>query len=92
MKSKFEGENGEVEKTERKKRRESECEYERQLQMEKQKQLEDLTNKFNKLQCEKKKLMESIKAKKEACAEVEVDNNILRAQFAELANLLRFFK
>ncbi|TKY61714.1 Ocs element-binding factor 1 [Spatholobus suberectus] len=65
-------------------------EYARKSRMKKQKRLEDLTNEVNRLQSVNKMLVESIKAKKEMCVEIEVPNNILRAQIVELDDRLRF--
>ncbi|KAG5054379.1 hypothetical protein JHK85_006889 [Glycine max] len=72
------------------KRRALNREYARQSRLRKHKRLEDLTNEVNMLQSANKKLVESIKAKEEAYAETEVDNNILRAQTVELTDRLRF--
>ncbi|KAK7337518.1 hypothetical protein VNO77_18097 [Canavalia gladiata] len=62
----------------------------RRSRMRKQKQLEDLTDEVSRLQGANKKLVESIKAKEEACVETEAANSILRAQTMELADRLRF--
>ena len=58
--------------------------------MKKQKQLEDLTNEVSRLQGSNSQLVQSIKAKEEACVEIEAANSVLRAQTMELADRLRF--
>ncbi|MCI30018.1 ocs element-binding factor 1-like, partial [Trifolium medium] len=62
----------------------------RRSRMKKQKQLEDLSDEANRLQIENKKLLESIKAKEEACIENIAANGVLRAQTMELTDRLRF--
>lgn len=84
-------EGGEVQIDERKRKRMlSNRESARRSRMRKQKQLEDLSDEVSKLQGANKKLLETIKAKEEACIETEAANGILRAQTLELTDRLRF--
>lgn len=54
--------------------------------------LEHLTNRVNKLESAKKKLLESMKAVVEACDEIEASYNILRAKYMEFTNELHVLK
>ena len=62
----------------------------RRSRMRKQKQVEDLTEEVTRLQGANKHLIEAIKMKEEAYAEMDAANNVIKAQTMELADRLRF--